>query len=194
VSMEELVKNSLRQRPDRVLVGEVRGREAYNLLSAMNLGVHGIGTIHANNCRDAVSRLRSPPMNVPVQMLGNINVLVTLNRFQKGTTSERRVVEVVETGHIIKETLQIGDVYGYDPKKDEFIRDKFPAHIINNISERSGVSHREILLEQKRRKKILEYLVKHEVFIQHDFVAEIRKYYEDPKRYWEKVYAEIKKE
>ncbi len=192
VVMEELVKNSLRQRPDRVAVGEVRGREAYNLLSAMNLGIHGLGTIHANNCRDAVARFKAPPMNVPVQMLGNIDLLVALQRFTRESAAVRRVVQVMETGHVIKDTLQLGEVYVYEPGKDRCREESFPAHTVNEIADAAGVTPKKVLLEMRRRSQTLADLAERGVHSQSAFVSEVRRYYEGPEDYWAELFARIK--
>ena len=72
LTMDTLVKNSLRQRPDRVIVGEVRGGEAVTLFTALNTGHSGMGTLHSNTARETITRLVNPPMNVPNIMMAMI--------------------------------------------------------------------------------------------------------------------------
>jgi pilus assembly protein CpaF len=105
VSIRELVKNSLRMRPDRIVVGEVRGGEALDMLQAMNTGHDGsLATIHANSARDAVTRLETmvamAGLNLPIHMLRHyvasaLDVIVHLSRLSDGTRKLMSVQEVV---------------------------------------------------------------------------------------------------
>ncbi|MBI5158567.1 CpaF family protein, partial [Candidatus Micrarchaeota archaeon] len=81
VSMAGLVKNSLRMRPSRIIVGEVRGAEASDLMTAMNIGKICMGTLHASSSRDAVTRLENAPMNVPTEIIPLIDVFIVLKQF-----------------------------------------------------------------------------------------------------------------
>ena len=73
--MEALVKSSLRMRPDLIIVGEVRGAEANDMMTAMNIGKISMGTIHASSSRDIVNRLEHTPMKVPIDIIPVIDVL-----------------------------------------------------------------------------------------------------------------------
>src|SRR5439155_11423721 len=103
VRQRQLVINSLRMRPNRIIIGEVRGEEAFDMLQAMNTGHEGsMTTIHANTCRDALSRLESmvamaninlPDRAVRQQITSAIAIVVQLSRMSDGS---RRVVSVSE--------------------------------------------------------------------------------------------------
>src|SRR6185436_8690935 len=103
IRQRELVKNALRMRPDRVILGEVRGEEAFDMLQAMNTGHEGsMTTIHANTVRDALSRLESmvamtnlnlPERTVRAQMASAISIVVQVSRLSDGS---RKVVNISE--------------------------------------------------------------------------------------------------
>ena len=76
LTMNDLVKNSLRQRPDRIIVGEVRANEAITLFTALNTGHSGFGTLHSNDARETITRLTNPPMNVPEIMIQAIDFII----------------------------------------------------------------------------------------------------------------------
>ena len=87
--MNALLKNALRMRPDRIIVGEIRGEEGYTMFSAMNVGHRGsLGTVHANSAHETLIRLTNPPISVPNVMLTPLNFIIMQNRvhdMRKGT-------------------------------------------------------------------------------------------------------------
>ena len=190
--MEKLVENSLRLRPDRVIVGEVRGSEAFNLINAMNLGHTGMGTIHADNARDALLKLSAPPMNVDPEMLVILDLIVVVNRFHEKTADVRKIAHIAEIGNIVEGRIQLGSVCGYNPKtkKTEFHR--FPAVTITKISEAVGLEPKEIINEIRKREGILEYMLLNGISKEVDVLKMIRGYHKDPDKVWGKVYAGLK--
>ena len=128
ISMTELVKNCLRMRPERIIVGEVRGPEAFDLLQAMNTGHDGsMGTIHANNPREALSRVENmiamggyslPASAVREQIAAAINVIVQAQRLRDGSRKITHVTEVMGMeGDII--TLQDLFLFEYTGETDD---------------------------------------------------------------------------
>jgi pilus assembly protein CpaF len=121
VSMTDLVKNCLRMRPDRIIVGEVRGSEAFDLLQAMNTGHDGsMGTLHANSPREALSRLESmitmggfalPPKTIREIIVGSVDVIVQAARLRDGS---RRITHVTEVMGLEGETIITQDILLYD--------------------------------------------------------------------------------
>ncbi len=120
VLQRDLVRNSLRMRPDRIIVGEVRGSEAFDMLQAMNTGHEGsISTIHANTPRDAVARLENmvlmagmelPARAIREQVASAIEVFIQIQRMQDGT---RKVTHVTEVSGMEGETITLQDIFRF---------------------------------------------------------------------------------
>ncbi|MBY5992031.1 CpaF family protein [Ferrimonas balearica] len=118
INQRDLVKNCLRMRPDRIVVGEVRGGEALDMLTAMNTGHEGsLTTLHANSSRDALARLENmvcmagfdmPVKNIRTQIASAINVVVQLERQEDG---KRRVVSIAEVTGMEGEVITMSDIF-----------------------------------------------------------------------------------
>ena len=121
VPIRDLVRNALRMRPDRIVVGEVRGGEALDMLQAMNTGHEGsLSTLHANTPRDALSRLETmvlmaglelPVRAIREQIASALDVIIHLERLRDGT---RRVTEVAEVNGMEGETITLSTLYQFD--------------------------------------------------------------------------------
>ena len=121
ITMRDLVKNCLRMRPDRIIVGEVRGPEAFDLLQAMNTGHDGsMGTLHANTPREALSRLESmitmggftlPQRTIREMIVGSIDVVIQASRLRDGS---RKVVSVTEVMGLEGDVIVTQDVMRYE--------------------------------------------------------------------------------
>ncbi len=121
VSMTDLVKNCLRMRPDRIIVGEVRGPEAFDLLQAMNTGHDGsMGTLHANTPREGLSRLESmitmggftlPQRTIREMIVGSIDVVIQASRLRDGT---RKIVSITEVMGLEGDVIVTQDVMRYE--------------------------------------------------------------------------------
>ncbi len=121
VTIRDLVRNSLRMRPDRIVVGEVRGAEALDMLQAMNTGHEGsLSTVHANSPRDALARIETmvlmagldlPMRAIREQVASALDVLVHLNRLPDGT---RRVTQISEVQMMEAETIVLQDIFQFD--------------------------------------------------------------------------------
>ena len=128
ITMRELVKNCLRMRPERIIVGEVRGPEAFDLLQAMNTGHDGsMGTLHANSPREALSRIESmitmggfslPSKTIKEMVCGSIDVIVQAARLRDGSRRITHITEVVgmEGDVIITQDLMVYEITGEDAK------------------------------------------------------------------------------
>jgi flagellar protein FlaI len=120
ISMFDLLRAAMRQRPEYIIVGEVRGPEAQTLFQAMNTGHTTFSTMHAGSIDAAVHRLESEPLNVPRNMIQALNIISVQALIYRGTERVRRVQEVVEIADIDPATghLKVNNVFTYDPVRD----------------------------------------------------------------------------
>ena len=121
VTMRDLVRNSLRMRPDRIIVGEVRGPEAFDMMQAMNTGHEGsLGTVHANTPRDALARIENmilmagldlPMRAIREQIASAIHMVIQIARLADGT---RRVTKVSEISGMEGEVVTMQDLFSFE--------------------------------------------------------------------------------
>jgi pilus assembly protein CpaF len=140
VSIRDLVRNSLRMRPDRIIVGEVRGGEALDMLQAMNTGHEGsLATVHANNVYDALSRIETlasmsdveiPFAAVRDQVNSAIDLVVQLNRHSDGT---RRIVELGFLDSARREDYRVQTLAEFDPSGHTFLRRPLPERLVEML-------------------------------------------------------------
>lgn len=126
VTMRDLVKNALRMRPDRIIVGEVRGQEAFDMMQAMNTGHEGsLTTVHANHPRDALSRVENmvgmANMNIPIgavryQIASALHLIVQISRQRDG---HRRITHVTEIIGMEGDTITMNDLFVFKPKGED---------------------------------------------------------------------------
>jgi pilus assembly protein CpaF len=137
ITQRDLVRNALRMRPDRIIIGEVRGPEAFDMMQAMNTGHNGsMSTIHANSARDALSRIENmilmANVNLPMrairgQMVSAIDLVIQTERMRDGV---RRVTEVSEVIGLEEEIITLGNLFAYrfiGEKPDGSLEGRFEA-------------------------------------------------------------------
>jgi pilus assembly protein CpaF len=140
VTIRDLVVNSLRMRPDRIIVGEVRSGEALDMLQAMNTGHDGsITTVHANNSRDALSRIETmvmmsgmelPSRAIREQVASAINLVIQVSRFSDGT---RKIINISEITGMEGETITLQDIYTYKQEGFNERGEVMGSHIATGI-------------------------------------------------------------
>ncbi len=159
VSLADLVKNSLRMRPDRIVIGEVRGAEAKDLMTAMNVGRYCMGTIHASTTREAIIRLRNEPMNVPSVLINLVDVFVIMRKTESDGRVRRVVNELVETAGLEQKEVLICPVWKYDTDSDKFL-ELGPGPYRDHLARAKGVYPTEVIKEAKNRVEFLHRLKK----------------------------------
>ncbi len=120
ITLRDLVRNSLRMRPDRIVIGEVRSGEAFDMLQAMNTGHEGsLTTVHANNARDALSRLENmvsmagldmPAKAIRTQIASAIHIIIQLSRLEDGS---RRVISIQEVDGMEGEVITLSEIFKF---------------------------------------------------------------------------------
>ena len=157
ISMFDLLRAAMRQRPEYILVGEVRGVEAQTLFQAMNTGHTTFSTMHAGSVDAAIHRLENEPLNVPRNMVTALNIVSVQAQIYRGTERVRRCLEIVEIAGIDPSTgnLRVNTIFDYDPVRDVFTY-KGRSFIYADIAERRGWSKEQLEQEISTRKRILD--------------------------------------
>jgi len=169
ISMFDLLRAAMRQRPEYILVGEVRGVEAQTLFQAMNTGHTTFSTMHAGSVDAAIHRLENEPLNVPRNMVTALNIVSVQAQIYRGTERVRRCLEIVEIAGIDPTTgnLRVNTVFDYDPVSDIFTY-KGRSYIYADIAERRGWSREQLEQEVATRKRILDAMERQKII---DYIA-----------------------
>jgi len=188
VTLFDLLKAAVRQRPDYIIVGEVRGEEAYTLFQAMATGHLGMCTIHAESVDSAIHRLEAEPMNIPRSLLSMIDIILVEGRTEIGRKPARRslsVTEMVGSDPKTKELLT-NDIYRWNAGTDSFSY-LGRSYILERIMRKLSLTAQEVQAELQRRKMVLEWMVKNKIRRYTDVAGVIREYYADPMRVYQKA-------
>jgi flagellar protein FlaI len=188
ITLFDLLKTAVRQRPDYLLVGEVRGEEAYTLFQAMATGHLGMGTIHGESTSSVIHRLESEPMNIPKPLLTMIDAITVQLRTEVDGKPARRTRAVTEIVGLDPKTRELltNEVYRWDARNDTFEYSGH-SHILEEKMKRKGLDEKEVLEELHKRKTVLDWMVKKGIRKYTDVVSVIRDYYADPTRVFRKA-------
>ena len=141
VDMNDCLKSSLRMRPDRIIVGEVRGSEAATLLTAMNTGHDGsFGSLHANTAQETVTRMINPPMSVPPIMLTGLDLIIIQARLHVHGRTARKITEVAEVAGMEGDKPRLNAIWKYDAARDEIVETGIPSQFRERICNAAGVT------------------------------------------------------
>lgn len=159
ITMYDLLRAALRQRPDYIIVGEVRGSEALTLFQAMSTGHATSSTMHAGDVQTVVNRLTHEPINVPHVMLQSLNVLCIQEQVYIEEKRVRRTRSLVEVLNVDPETgdLGINELFNWEPLEDCFTK-VGDSHILQEIMNVRGWDTSQLRNEMENRRKILAYM------------------------------------
>lgn len=188
ITQFDLLRAALRQRPDIIIVGETRGREAHTLFQAMATGHGGFSSLHADSVDAALTRLTSAPMEVPKALISNSLDVMTLQlKLRMGDKSVRRIIRVSEIGELNEKTgeIQTNDVFRWDPKTD---RQLFSGKswVFEKIMNRYGETEESINHEIEKRRTTLEWMERNNIRGHLQVNAEIREFYLNSEKYYER--------
>ena len=189
--MFELIKAGLRHRPDYIVVGEIRGEEAYVLFQALATGHSGLGTLHADSTDSAMKRLMQKPMNIPPAYLPLMNCAITIKRVipraivtPGGVVSgTRRVIQVSE---VVSET-RLNNVFTWDSSSDAFQGDIRSSILLQKISDNTGLTMDEIVEEFRKRVSILQWMIEEGIRDYRSVSSIVRAYYQNPSQILQKI-------
>jgi flagellar protein FlaI len=188
ISMFDLLRTSLRQRPDFIIVGEIRGEEAYALFQAMATGHLGLTTIHAEHVQGVLHRLTTRPMNIPHTQVENLNAISIVRRLVVNNLSLRRTVSVSEMvgWDRKKNDFKLKEVFRWDAEKDVY-KAVGKSHLLKQIATQWGYSLDEIDQELKKRKVILDYMVLKNIRSYEDVSKLVLDYFSEPEKVFRKA-------
>ena len=189
ISMFDLLRASLRQRPDFIIVGEIRGEEAYALFQAMATGHLGLTTIHAEHVQGVLHRLTTRPMNIPSTQVENLNAISIVRRLIVNNVSLRRTVSVSEMigWDKKKNDFKLKEIFRWDAEKDVY-KKVGDSHLLKQIGKQMGFSKTDIEQELEKRKTILEYMTLKNIRSYEEVSKLVLEYFAEP----EKVYRRAK--
>ncbi|MCD6371256.1 MAG: CpaF family protein, partial [Candidatus Aenigmarchaeota archaeon] len=178
VSMLDLLINSLRMRPDRIVVGEIRRqREAEVLFEALNTGHSVYSTLHANTSQEAFRRLTSPPINLPPELIESMPLFGVVFRHRK--LKIRRLFEVTEMLSVKERVPKLNKLYQWNAREDKIKKINNSVRVSNELELFTGMDKKEIKEDMEEKEKILKWLVRNNVNTVNTVGQVISKYYTD---------------
>ncbi len=192
ITLYDLVKVSLRYRPDVIIVGEVRGEEAYVLFQAIATGHGGLTTLHAEHIDAAVKRLTSPPMNIPQSYIPLMNFALVIKRVMMMTPEgkpriQRRVTNIWE----VRDYNEYLEIVKWRPDEDTFELRAEESKLLRDISEMRGKPLDWALDEIERRKTVLLWLKARGVRYYREVAKTVYRYYAHPDSIYRQALEEL---
>ena len=168
IDMFDLIRAALRQRPRVVMVGEVRGKEAYSLFQAMATGHTSYATVHASTIHTLIQRLENPPIALPRALLTSLDIIIFQNAITCGEESFRRMTSVTEVIKLDPDTNQLifMEPFRWVSKTDDRFDSSGTSKILNNIRLQNDWSEERLIQELENRKTILSWMIKKDI---HDY-------------------------
>lgn len=192
IDMFDLVRAALRQRPNYIIVGEVRGKETYTMFQAMATGHPTMSTMHADSVKSMVNRLENPPINTPRILLTALNFVVIQTHARLGDSIVRRIKQIVELVGFEPETNELitNTVYEWDPATDSFVY-KGHSFLFDEIMEMKNMTHEEMEGEFQRRIDLVNYMVEKGVTDYREISKIVVSYYQDPEETAKRIREEM---
>jgi len=181
IDLYDLMKAALRQRPEYILVGEIRGREAYVLFQAMATGHATYSTVHADSAKSLIHRLEGKPIDIPRIMLQSLDIVsIHITTRVKGKRVRRckQIIEIIDIDPTTKEILT-NEVFRWDPVEDRFIYTG-KSYVLEGIRARWDLSKEEITKEIRNRADILGWMRDNNVRTFKEVAKAISMYTENP--------------
>jgi flagellar protein FlaI len=189
VALFDLVKTSMRHRPDILIVGEVRGQEAYVLFQALATGHGGMCTMHAENLDSAIKRLTSKPMEISPAYLPLMNIILSIQRVHLMKNAEKKAFRRVMNVNEIADYEDYRCTFKWQPAKDQYLPSFDQSMMLASLSERLGTNKKDLLEEMSKRKDVLHWMREHNIRSYKDVAVIIAEYYARPKQVYEKIMA-----
>jgi flagellar protein FlaI len=183
ITLYDLIKSAVRHRPDLILVGEVRGEEAYVLFQALATGHGGLCTLHAEDADTAIKRLTQPPMNIPSSIISLMNCVINVKHVRTPVflesgkrLSSRKFISISE----IKDAGSFQDVFTWNPSSDTFQDNLAQSYLLRKMSQSLDIPVEKLLDELEYRKRVLLHMVERGIRDYRSVNNVLSKYYNNP--------------
>jgi flagellar protein FlaI len=190
IDLFDLMKAALRQRPEYILVGEIRGREAYVLFQAMATGHTTYSTVHADSAKSLIHRLEGKPIEIPRALLQSLDIVLIQTNTKHEDRNVRRckqIIEIIDIDSLTDEILT-NEAFHWDPVEDEYIFSG-KSYVLERLRTQLGMSTEEMTGEISRRVEILKWMHKNKIRVFNDVAKIVSSYVETP----DELIAEIRK-
>ena len=194
IGLFDLMKAALRQRPEYILVGEIRGQEAYVLFQAMATGHTTYSTVHADSPKSLIHRLEGKPINIPRMMLQSLDIVViqaSVHVDGKNVRRSRQIVEIIDIDPISKEILT-NEVFRWDPVADKHVYSG-KSYILERIRSQYDMTMEGLSNEFRRRVRILEWMKNKNIRVFKDVATIISSYTENSDELMKRIDVDEKK-
>ncbi|MEM3122287.1 MAG: type II/IV secretion system ATPase subunit [Candidatus Pacearchaeota archaeon] len=182
VDLFKLLKNSFRQNPDYVIVGEVRGKEAFVLFQGMASGHPSMSTIHADSVDTVVKRLETPPIELSPTLINTLDCVAIMSHALVKKRQTRKLSAIVEVIHVTPDGVAMTNTpFIWNPSDDKFYFKK-DSKVFEKIKRRYGLSNEEIQTEFHARTKLLYEIFRRKIFDFNEIQKIIVEYYKDPEK------------
>jgi len=181
ITIFELLRESFRQRPDYVIVGEVRGQEAFVLFQAAASGHPMLSTMHAEDVATMIRRLETPPINLPPSLVQSLDIVCVMSQAKVGKKMTRRLREISEIIDVNATNFRINTPFLWDPRQDKFYF-KTNSTILDRISVKHGISREQLNNEFRIRTKLLWAMYQNKIFGFKEVQDIINIYYKAPEQ------------
>lgn len=180
VDLFSLLKNSFRQNPDYVIVGEVRGKEAFVLFQGMASGHASISTMHADSVDTVIKRLETPPIELSPTLVNTLDAVAIMTHAIVHKNPTRRLREIVEIVRVNPDGIALTNTpFMWNAAEDKFYSKK-DSHVFEKIIQRYGISKAEITKEFENRVKIIYELFRKRIFNFEKVQEIVNEYYKNP--------------
>ncbi len=194
IDMFDLIRAALRQRPKVIIVGEVRGREAYSLFQAMATGHTSYSTVHASTIHTLIQRLENPPISLPRALLTSLDIIVFQNAVDIEGKTVRRMTSVTEIIKLDPDTNQLifMEPYKWISKTDDRFDSSGSSKILNNIKLQNDWSEKQLNNEIQNRISVLKWMVNNNIRDYKEVGKIVSEYRKNPDILLDRISKEMK--
>jgi flagellar protein FlaI len=183
ITLYDLIKSAVRHRPDLILVGEVRGEEAYVLFQALATGHGGLCTLHAEDVDTAIKRLTQPPMNIPSSIIPLMNCVINVKHVRTPVflesgkrLSSRKFTSIAE----VRDASTLQEVFSWNASSDTFQENLASSYLLKKMSTSLDIPVEKLIDELEYRKRVLLHMAEHGIRDYRNVNNVLSKYYNNP--------------